>query len=78
MSSAALNTIGQLLGLGGVLMLFVFGMPFRVRTGGGDIITTNPTKDGQRAEALYGLFSWVGLVLTVLGVAAQIAANFSN
>ena len=78
MSSANLNTIGQVLGLIGLLMLFVFGMPFRVRAGGGDIVTTRPTESGRRAEALYGFLSWVGLVFAVAGVTAQIVANYLN
>jgi hypothetical protein len=77
-SSATLNTIGQVLSLVGLLMLFVFGMPFRIRAGGGDVVTTNPTESGKRAEALYGFLSWVGLFFAVAGVAAQIAANYSN
>jgi hypothetical protein len=75
-SSALLNTIGQVINLLGILTLFVFGMPYRLRTGGADIVTVRPTESGKRGEALYGLLSWIGLGLTVVGVAIQIFANF--
>jgi hypothetical protein len=40
MAAFALTTTGLLVSLGGVLLLFFFGMPYRVRTGGADVIVS--------------------------------------
>jgi hypothetical protein len=67
----AFNLIGLVTNLGGVILLFVFGLPFCVRT---SIILEQPDPKAVRAECWYDVFGWVGLALIVLGIAAQIKA----
>jgi hypothetical protein len=60
-----------MMNMGGVILLFVFGLPFCVRT---SIILEQPDPKAVRAECWYDVFSWLGMVLIVLGTAAQIKA----
>ena len=75
MSAGAWNIIGLILTLVGVVMLFLFGMPFRVRASGGEPITTIPTIAGQKAEKRFSALGWIGLAMIVLGTAFQIVGN---
>ena len=72
MTAASWNILGLTLVLVGVLLLFVFGMPFRVRTGG--VGETEDEKE-KRAERVYNVFGWLGVSLVVLGTLSQIKAN---
>jgi hypothetical protein len=76
MTSAIVNAAGQFVTLLGALVLFRYGMPYRVRAGGGEPITTNPKEDIQRLEACYDRLGWLGIVFIMGGTAAQIVANF--
>lgn len=68
----AFNIIGLMMNLGGVILLFVFGLPFCVRT---SIFLEQPADPrAVRAECWYDVFGWLGLALIVLGTAAQIKA----
>lgn len=60
----ALNAIG-------VLGLFYFGMPFKVPTGGGFILGTEPTPHRLMMERLYGILGTIALLLTLSGAALQ-------
>ena len=71
-----LNVLGLLLGLIGVVMLFLFGMPFRIRTEG-KIAFSYMLADADktiRKERLHGLLGWVGLVLIIASTGLQIVA----
>jgi hypothetical protein len=75
--ASALSIAGLLMNLGGVILLFGFGMPFRVRTGGYNFLFVDPADPKDvRAERWYGVLGWFGLALIVLGTAAQISAIF--
>jgi hypothetical protein len=76
MSKAILNTIGLGLALLGVLVLFRYGMPFRVPADGGSVVVTNPTDEGEAEEAMYKLLGWIGLTFAVVGTALQAISNF--
>jgi hypothetical protein len=65
------------LGLAGVLLLFYFGMPGAVKTGGRPIIVGNPTPQSQAEELRNTILGYVGLALTVLGALCAIAAAYS-
>src|SRR5258706_5650307 len=71
-----LTIAGLLLGLVGVVMLFLFGMPFRVRTEGkiGFSYMLSDADRIIRKERLHGLLGWVGLVLIIASTGFQIAA----
>lgn len=74
--SATLNIAGLLMNLVGVILLFRYGMPYRVRTGGNELRFTGATdQDTANAEQLYGRLGVTGLVLIVLGTAAQVIAT---
>ena len=76
MTPAILNTIGIVTALVGVLLLFRYGMPFRVSAGGGDMVVTNPTEENIREESRYWWLGLLGLSLVMVGGLIQIAANF--
>lgn len=76
MIAAILNTIGLLAALAGVVLLFRYGMPQYLRGGGGEMITTEPTKEGLRLETRNEFLGYLGLALIVVGTGFQIAANF--
>jgi hypothetical protein len=76
MTAASWNILGLILVLVGVLLLFVFGMPFRVRTGGSAFYVTERTDEKEkRAERIYDILGWLGVTLVVLGTLSQIIAN---
>ena len=73
---AALNIVGLVANLIGVILLFRYGMPYRVRTGGEEpyVASGPPKQDVIAAERRYDLLGWLGLILIVLGTAAQMVA----
>jgi hypothetical protein len=74
--SATLNVAGLLMNLAGVILLFRYGMPYRVRTGGNELhFTGGADQDTVNAEQLYARLGVVGLVLIVLGTGAQVIAT---
>ena len=76
MTGPILNTGGQVLALGGVLILFFYGMPFHVPADGGDVVIANPTAKGKRKESCYRWMGYVGLACILIGTVAQVVANF--
>jgi hypothetical protein len=60
-----------MMNLGGILLLFVFGLPFCVRT---SVVLERPDPKAVKAECWYDVFCWLGLALIVLGAAAQLKA----
>jgi hypothetical protein len=72
-SATAFNVAGLIANLVVVILLFRYGMPFRVRTGGfSSYVTENSDPKEVRAERWYDVLGGVGLVLIVLGTIAQI------
>jgi hypothetical protein len=70
------NIVGLLVGLGGILILFRWGMPFRVESHG-HIILASDQKDprGIALDHIYVICGWVGLLLLITGVILQIIAQ---
>jgi len=63
---------GIVLNLAGVLLLFRYGMPFRVETKGAGYLMLEETDQAAiRAEQLYRVLGNVGLALVVIGSALQ-------
>ena len=73
-SAASLNVAGLLMNLVGVILLFRYGMPFRVRTDGNQIRWLTGVKNEQilKTEKMYSGLGWIGLLLIILGTASQI------
>jgi len=65
---------GLLMNLAGVILLFRYGMPYRVRTEGVNyLITEDVDKREVATERRYDLLGKLGLLLIVTGTVAQIA-----
>jgi hypothetical protein len=76
MSAANWNIAGSVLTLVGLLILFRYGMPYRVRTGGVNYIITEQIDESElKTDRWYEFLGWVGLVMAVGGTLCQIAAN---
>jgi hypothetical protein len=74
MSAAAFTVAGLIANLVGVILLFRYGMPYRVRTGGEThLITDDPPNQAEiRKDRRYARLGWLGLVLIVFGTLAQV------
>ena len=72
-----LNIFGLLLNLFGVVLLFLFGMPFRVTTGDKVLTWTASNIDVQmkKIDDLYSILGWIGLFAIVLGTLLQMLAT---
>jgi hypothetical protein len=75
-----MNILGLLLNLAGVVLLFLFGMPFRVPTGGKVVTWTTASIDIQvkKLDDLYSVLGWIGLSAIVLGTLLQIMATLER
>jgi hypothetical protein len=74
--SRILNIVGLVLNLAGILILFRWGMPFRVESHGEVPLATGDVD--PRGLALDNIFvrcGWVGLILLIIGVILQIIAQ---
>jgi hypothetical protein len=72
-----LNISGLSLSLIGVLLLFFFGMPYRVRSGGQSYIVTEQTNAEEKVkDALFSKLGFAGLVLIALGTFLQIVGTW--
>ena len=73
-SAASLSVVGLLMNLVGIILLFRYGMPFRVRTDGNQIRWLTGLKNAQiaRIERMYSVLGWIGMVLIILGTTSQI------
>lgn len=73
MTPACWNIAGLILSLIGIVILFVFGMPFRVRTGGATYyVAETEDEDEKKREALFDKLGWLGLAIIVAGTIFQI------
>jgi hypothetical protein len=71
------NATGIIVATIGVLLLFRFGMPFRLSTGdGGDYIVTNDSADPPWKEPAYKALGYVGLFSVVFGAACQLISSW--
>ncbi|MBU3259301.1 hypothetical protein KPG71_04660 [Roseovarius sp. PS-C2] len=81
MTSETVNTIGLVLDIAGVILLFFFGLPPEVRRGGKSFIilegsdTPDSKKEASKAK-WFDRTSWLALGLLVLGFGLQIWSNY--
>lgn len=72
-----LNTIGITLSLIGVLILFRYGMPFHVPTGGATYLITDQVDETEKVlERRYFRYGLAGLFLVVAGAMFQLVATW--
>ena len=72
-----LNTVGLILSLVGVVLLFRYGMPYEVRTGGEiRLILQSQDQDQIKLERRYDLLGGIGLFSIVVGTIFQIIATW--
>ncbi len=74
------NVAGLMANLAGVILLFHYGMPFRVRTKGQmvRVLAGPPNQEAVKLERHYDALGWLGLALVVLGTFAQIAGSVTS
>jgi hypothetical protein len=76
LTAPRLNILGLVLALIGVLLLFRYGMPYQVRTGGHQAISLRTLDQDQiRLERRYARLGWVGVICILVGTVCQIVAN---
>jgi hypothetical protein len=80
MAAKLLNIAGLIANLVGVILLFLYGMPYRVRTGGNVATWTVAKADPAivRVEWWYTLAGWIGLALIVIGQACKSSPRHST
>jgi hypothetical protein len=70
-----LNLVGLLFNLIGIVVLFRWGMPFRVETGGATyLITVQRDANEIAVERLYKTVGYVGLAMLIAGTVLQMIA----
>jgi hypothetical protein len=74
--SRMFNLCGLALTLVGVLILFRWGMPFHVPTGGASgLLLEQPDPKAIALERIYTVIGYVGLTALILGTVLQIVAT---
>jgi len=70
-----LTDFGLFLNLAGVVLVFRYGMPYRVRTDGKSAITVllSDSDEKRRKERRYDVLGWLGLGFMVIGTILQVA-----
>ena len=70
---AIFSIIGLALNLMGVIVLFRYGMPYKVRMGGAILLTADNEDEAEKAfEVEYGNLGLFGLGAVLIGTAFQI------
>jgi len=77
MTSETVNTIGLVLDIAGVILLFFFGLPPELNRGGKNyLLLEQPNEDEARKAKGYEIVSWFALVLLIAGFGLQIWSNY--
>jgi hypothetical protein len=78
-SGKILNLAGLALNLIGVLILFRYGMPFHVPSGGAVHLILEQTDQAEiELERRYKLFGYIGLALLIAGTILQMVATWHS
>jgi hypothetical protein len=72
-----LKIFGLLLNMTGIVLLFLFEMPFRVATATKTVPWTTSIIDVQvkKLDDIFTVLGWIGLLMLVLGTLLQILAT---
>ncbi len=73
--SQACTIAGVILNAIGVIMLFFYGMPFRIRKEGEALLVTRKSREDEKRDASYDVRARVGLALIIVGSLLQIAGT---
>jgi hypothetical protein len=74
-SERVLNLVGLALNLAGVLVLFRYGMPFHVPTGGAvHLILEQADQAEAELERRYKNYGYIGLIFLIVGTILQMVA----
>ena len=73
MTAANLNILGLIANLVGVVLLFRYGMPYRVPYRGSFILREDDDADEPKRDAVYKRLGYLGLLLIIVGTGLQIA-----
>lgn len=75
--SRALKIFGLLLNLVGIVLLFLFEMPFRVATDSKTMLWTAPSihVEVKKLHDIFAVLGWIGLFALVLGTLLQVLAT---
>ena len=77
LSPSSWSMLGVFLGTIGVLLLFRYGMPFRVSFNGHDNVVSGPPKPAELAkDRRFKSLGYVGLTLIILGAGCQIWSSY--
>lgn len=76
LSSELVNTVGLILDIVGVILLFRFGLPPDVSRSGGNLLTWGVDEDEVKKGKRYDKISWTALAVIVLGFALQIVSTW--
>ena len=75
--SDVINSVGLALDIGGVILLFIYGLPEPIsETGAVHLIVETPSKEEADKWKRYKKKSYLGLVLLVLGFSLQLVSNW--
>jgi heme/copper-type cytochrome/quinol oxidase subunit 1 len=69
---AIISLCGSGLNLTGLVLLFLFGLPFKVRTGGADWVLTRQVDEAARQmEFRSDVLQWIGFICVLVGTLLQ-------
>ena len=76
-TSEVLKIFGLLLNLAGIVLLFLFEMPFRVATDSKTMLWTAPSihVEVKKLHDIFAVLGWIGLFALVLGTLLQVLAT---
>jgi hypothetical protein len=71
------TVIGTASGLAGLLLLFRYGMPGAVKTGGQPLVVADATPESEAEERRLVRLGYLGLALTIIGALCGVIAAYS-
>jgi len=75
--SSTWTVISTVSGVSGVLLLFYYGMPGAVQTGGRPLVVADATPEAKAEERRNMMLGYLGLGLTIFGAICSIVAAYS-
>ena len=79
MTTSELNIIGLSLDIIGVIILFFFGLPPRIKKGGTiNLILEQTDNNEDKKWKIYDFISKLGLLLIIIGFSIQLYSNYKN